>query len=194
MPDGSLHVFITHNFNIMHLAGEPLQEQTTVIGANVPFPILIDGQLFLIAQAAIGRTREPVIVPFPLDNIGEDHVEPDWQPMIPQDALAGIESCTSPVMAPSPAETGGWILLCVEERIDCSDPDSLDRYDHCKGLEVDEDAPEPTPHTPPEPGAKGPPQPIDCGYPDAAETDPRCRGADDCSSPEAKLKFLNCQQ
>lgn len=195
MPDGSLHVFITHNFNILHLAGDPLRERINVMGANVPFPLLIDGELHLLAQAARGRFREPVIAPYDLDALGEEQITPAWQPLLTRDEQGDQQSCTSPVMAPSPA--GGWLLLCVEERIDCSDPRSQEQLDHCKafdnGLEPEpEAAPSAVPEAPP-PGVKGPPQPVDCDYPDAAEKDPRCRGRSSCDTPEARQKYPHCR-
>lgn len=195
MPDGSLHVFVTHNFNILHLTGEPLRERIHVLGANVPFPMMIDGRLHLLAQAALGRYREPVLVEYDLTALEDEQIEPDWQPVFTREEQEGLENCTSPVMAPSPAPEGGWILLCVEERIDCTAPDNLERHDHCRGAS---DAP-PPPETGNNtvdvlaPGEKGPPQPVDCDYPNAAEVDPRCRTAAPCSTPELRASNPSCR-
>lgn len=197
MPDGSLHVFVTHNFNILHLTGEPLlRERINVLGANVPFPVLLDGQLHLLAQAAVGRSREPVIAPYDLDTLGEEQVSPDWQPVLDPEERGSLQSCTSPVLAPSPSPDGGWIMLCVEERIDCSDPTSQEALDHCRepdnGLTPEEGEDGEAGPGPPPPGTKGPPQPVDCDYPGAAEADARCREAAPCTGPQAQ-QYPHCR-
>jgi len=201
LPDGSLQVFVTYNGNILHLteAGGKLHDRIGVLGANVPFPLLIDGELHLLAQAALGRYREPVLARYAVSPMAEEHYTPEWAPVLTREEQQGQESCTSPVMAPSPAPEGGWILLCVEERIDCSDPRSQEQLAHCRepdnGLTPEEPT-RPGPgavEPPPGPGEKGPPQPVDCDYPNAAEADARCREASPCTTPEARQKLPHCR-
>ena len=211
--DGTLHVFVTHNFNILHLKGEPLRPHGSILGANVPFPVVWpDGSLRLLAQTARSRTREPVLAVYD-PHTERSLTEPltlDWQPVLGA-AMDGLDSCTSPVMGHSPA--GGWLLLCVEEVADCSAPGAAEQLSHCRELtalsaEEQADCAEPgaaeqyahcrsggqEPAPPPPPGTRAPPEPVDCDYPDAAEKDPRCRPQVDCAAPDAAERYPSCRR
>ena len=106
--DGALHVFVTSRGNIAHLTGDPLTEHARLGGATVPFPVLIDEQLHVLAQRTVNGRRQPVLTKVDLKQPGK---RPTWRPLVD---LGERQSCTSPVMGPHP--DGGWLLLCVEER------------------------------------------------------------------------------
>ena len=106
---GVLHVFATSRGNIVHLTGDPLQVLATLNGATVPFPVMVDGSLLLLAQRSVEGRRQPVTARI---DLGNPNKRVSWKPMLP---MEGLRSCTSPVMGPHPTD-GGWLLLCVEER------------------------------------------------------------------------------
>ena len=123
--NGEIHVFATARsvgeraaFEVHELAGSPLKRQARITGVAVPFVVSEDqGVVHLVAQQIRDGLRQPVQAHFdasappPAGDGGRRRVS--WRPLLDGPALAGLASCTSPVMGAHPA--GGWMLLCVEE-------------------------------------------------------------------------------
>ncbi len=103
--DGQLHVFATSGDDVLHLAGDPLVPVERLSGVTVPFALVFEDRLTLLAQQKRDGRRQPVI---------SQHDGTGWSPWRALLDLHSLHNCTSPVMGPHPA--GGWVALCVEER------------------------------------------------------------------------------
>lgn len=104
---GQQHLFVSVlGRGVVHHTGDPLVEVQAWGQVQVPQAVVVDDELWLVAQARIRARRQPVLA---RSQDGQDFSS--WQPVLPE---GEIEHCTSPVLGPSPA--GGFVLLCVEER------------------------------------------------------------------------------
>jgi hypothetical protein len=120
--DGALHVFATTRrrgavFEVLHLAGEPLEVMARYPDVAVPFARLdAAGDVVLLVQKQLHSKRQPVRVTLPAAELGQRSQQPRsprWEPLLSRAQLDPLQSCTSPVVGPNPA--GGLVLLCVEE-------------------------------------------------------------------------------
>ncbi len=90
---------------VLVFEGQPMAEVQRFGGVTVPYPLEVDGELWLLAQQAIRGVRQPVRA-----TSRDGRTWSSFQPVLPQDH--GLRSCTSPVMA---VRGEGGVLLCVEE-------------------------------------------------------------------------------
>ncbi len=104
---GQLHLFVSVlGRGVVHHAGEPLREVQAWGRVQVPQAVVVEDQLWVVAQARIQARRQPVLA-----RSLDGRTFSAWEPLLPE---GQIEHCTSPVLGPSPS--GGFVLLCVAEQ------------------------------------------------------------------------------
>ena len=104
---GQQHLFVSVlGRGVVHHAGDPLQEVQAWGRVQVPQAVVVEDQLWVVAQARIRARRQPVLA-----RSLDGRTFSSWEPVLPE---GQIEHCTSPVLGPSPA--GGFVLLCVAEQ------------------------------------------------------------------------------
>ena len=104
--EGAMNLFVTrHPGQVAQYAGDPLVEVQT-FQATVPYALVVDDALWLVAQRGPRRT--------PQRTIYRDGRWSGW------DELVDAPHCTSPVLGPMRDQ--GWVLLCVEETLPVGGP------------------------------------------------------------------------
>ena len=92
---------------VMLFEGEPLAEVKRFGGVTVPFSVVVEGELWLLAQQTLEGARQPVLA-----RSSDGRSWSSFERVLPADH--GLKSCTSPVLA---VRGEGGVLLCVEESL-----------------------------------------------------------------------------
>lgn len=106
----TLHLFVSQmGRGVVHFIAGPdgaLAEVQAWGRLQVPSAVVVDGELWLVAQQNIQAQRQPVAA-----RSRDGQRFSSFERLLPPGEIA---HCTSPVMGPHPR--GGWVLLCVSER------------------------------------------------------------------------------
>ncbi len=100
---GEHHLFVTARGNVELYVGDPPVKERTFEGFAVPYALVVDDELWLVAQGPAGD-RVPYLARL------VDGTWSDFQRILSEGA---IRTCTSPVLHLD--EAGGALLICVEE-------------------------------------------------------------------------------
>lgn len=104
---GETHLFASVlGRGVVQFRGDPLREVQAWGRVQVPQAVVVDDEVWVVAQARIRARRQPVLA-----RSSDGRRFSSWEPLLPE---GEIEHCTSPVLGPSPA--GGFVLLCVSEQ------------------------------------------------------------------------------